>query len=131
MKKRHLFIGLLVIVAVIFLTGCKKENKFKLEVTESSWSGWSENYKPEEKTYYYDIVLDKEYSSESGRFKFKVIEVNKDNIVVKTTEVYSDKEEGIDLNTKKTEFTIYLNKKTTLTTPTMDEGDIYYLTLKK
>ena len=131
MKRKLVLIILLAIAAIVFLTGCKSNNRFKLEIKESSWSGWSENYKPEETTNDYDVFLDREYSIDSGGLTFVIKEINKDNIVIETTEPFSDKEEGIDLFTKKTEFTIYLDKEIELTTPTMDAGDIYYLKLKK
>ncbi len=134
MKKRIIIFTVL-LAFVFLLTGCNKEKEeeikvdFKLRIKESSWSGWTENYKPKEVTNDYEVVLDKEYSVDSDYFKFKITKINKDSIIIQTESPYSDKEKGIDLNSKKTEFEIFLDKETELTTPTMDEGRIYYLQL--
>lgn len=106
-------------------------NKFKLRIRESSWSGWTPNYEPQEVTKEYDVVLGEEYSINSGKFTFLIEEINNDNIIIKTSKSFSDKEEGIDLRSKKTKFTIYLDEEIKLTTQTMDAGEIYYLTLLK
>ena len=45
--------------------------------------------------------------------------------------MFSDKESGIDLLSKKTEFKVYLDKETKLTEAQTDEGNIYYLSLVK
>ena len=136
MKKRIIIFTVL-LAFVFLLTGCNKEKEeeikvdFKLRIKESSWSGWTENYEPKEVTNDYEVVLDKEYSVDSDNFKFKITKINKDSIIIQTESPYSDNEQGIDLNSKKTEFEIFLDKETTLTTPTMDAGRIYYLQLVK
>ena len=107
----------------------ENENIFTLKIIESSWSGWSESYEPDEVEKDYDVVLDEDYSINNGDLTFTIEEVNEDNIVIKTTEAFSDTEEGINLNTKKKTFTVYLDEELELTTPTMDAGNIYYLTL--
>ena len=136
MKKRIIIFTVL-LAFVFLLTGCNKEKEeeikvdFKLRIKESSWSGWTENYEPKEVTNDYEVVLDKEYSVDSDNFKFKITKINKDSIIIQTESPYSDNEQGIDLKSKKTEFEIFLDKETTLTTPTMDAGRIYYLQLVK
>jgi len=130
--KRKLIIFVFLITFVCLLTGCgKKESNYKLQIKESSWSGWSEDYTPKEVTNDYDIVLDKEYNVDSGNFIFKITKINKDSIIIETKDVFSDQESGIDLNTNKKKFEVFSDKEITLTTPTMDEGNIYHLKLVK
>ena len=132
MKK--IIIGLLIVLSIFTLMFFKRNDrnyKFKLKIKESSWSGWTEEYEPQEVTNEYDVVLGKEYSINSGKFTFIIKKINNDNIIIETSEPFSDKENNIDLKTKKTKFTIYLDEGIELTTPTMDYGEIYYLTLVK
>ena len=71
--KIKIIISIFLISFVFLLTGCRnKEADFKLQIKESSWSGWSANYKPEEVTNEYDIVLGKEYIIDSDSFIFKI-----------------------------------------------------------
>ena len=133
MKKSIIFV-VLIILAILILTLCKWNGRtynFKLRIKESSWSGWTENYVPREVTNEYDVVLGKEYSINSDNFTFLIEKIDKDYIIIKTSQPFSDKEDGIDLSTKKTEFTINPNEEKRLETPTMDFGEIYYLTLIK
>ena len=114
------------------LVGCsKKESDFKLQIKESSWSGLSEDYKPNEVTHKYDIVLGKDYNIDNGRFGFKVIKINSDSIIIEMKETYSDDENGIDLNSTKKKFEVFDDKEIKLTSTTMDAGYIYYLKLVK
>lgn len=126
---------LLIIVMTISLIACEKQemNNYKLKVIKSSWSGWDEDYFPEDKTFEYDIELNKEYEVSKGSLglTFTIKKINKDNIVIDTTEPFSDSEKGISLRTDKTEFVIEKGKTLKLTTPTMDAGNIYYLSLEK
>ena len=130
--KVKIIISIFLISFVFLLTGCKtKEVDFKLQIKESSWSGWSEDYKPEEVANEYDIVLGKEYKIDSDRFIFKIEKINRKSIIIETKDAFSDNEDGIDLNTKKKKFEVFLDKEIKLTTPTMDAGQIYYLKLVK
>ena len=130
--KNKFIICTLLIVTIFFVAGCdKKENDFKLQIKESSWSGWSEGYEPEEVTNDYDIVLGEEYNIDDGNFIFKITKINNDSIIIETKDAFSDKENGIDLSTTKKEFEVFFDKEITLKTPTMDAGDIYYLKLVK
>ena len=75
----------LIVILTIITIGCSNTNQsFKLKIKESSWSGWTENYEPDEVTNTYDVVLNKEYSIASSKFQFKIEEVNSDNIVITT-----------------------------------------------
>ena len=124
----------LMFMLVIVSTGCNNDIKFKLKVKETTWSGWTENYKSEEKTEEYDVELNKKYvfkSNFNDNFTFTVEEINKDNIVIRTEEPFSDKESGIDLSETKKTFKIYIDKETILNTITMDAGATYYLTIEK
>jgi len=122
----------LLIILVISISGCSKnDNKVVLQIKESSWSGWDRDYKPKEVTRKYNIVLNKKYYTKSGSLQFKVIKINEDNIIIKTTWPFSDNSKGINLNSNKTKFKVYYNKVLKLVTPTTDAGDIYYLKLIK
>lgn len=130
--KNKFIICTLLIVTIFLVAGCdKKENDFKLQIKESSWSGWSDGYEPEEVTNDYDIVLGEEYNIDDGNFIFKITKINNDSIIIETKDAFSDKENGIDLSTTKKEFEVFFDKEITLKTPTMDAGDIYYLKLVK
>ena len=138
MKKKLglLIIPVVIILGVVIYFVFIKENKkqmadFKLKIRESSWSGWTEDYKPKEVTNEYDIILNKEYVIKNDVFVFTIKEIGNDYIVIKTTNPFSDNEKGINLRTDKTEFTINSSKETKLMTPTMDAGYTYYLILTK
>ena len=131
MRKRFI-ICIFLISTIFLLVGCsKKESDFKLQIKESSWSGLSEDYKSNEVTHKYDIVLGKDYNIDNGRFGFKVIKINSDSIIIETKETYSDDENGIDLNSTKKKFEVFDDKEIKLTSTTMDAGYIYYLKLVK
>ena len=131
--RKVLFICI-IFTLVIVLTGCNNYNKFKLTIKEKTWSGEiHEGYENKEKTEEFDIVLNKKYNFESnfnGNFTFIVKELNKDNIIIETEEPYSDTNNGIDLSSSKTVFTIYKGKETRIDTITMDAGATYYLVLE-
>lgn len=131
--KKIIFISLLAGSIIFLTTGCGKKNNYILEIKESSWSGWTPNYKPEEVTKEYDVVLNKEYVVNDGALglTFTIEKINKDSITIKTTKSFSDYNDGIDLMSKKTEFTVKEGETLKLTTPTTDAGNIYYFTLKK
>ena len=120
----------------------------KLKILESSWSGWSKDYKPEEIEKEYDIKLNEKYVIKTRNFScekdnewveeereilsFNISEVNDDSIKINTYQVFSDNEDGtINLLTDKKEFIITTEKPLKLTTPTMDAGEIFILTLIK
>lgn len=135
MKKVYLFIVLiiLVIVSVVlyFVLNNNETNNFTLIIKQSSWSGWSEDYVPEEITKEYKVELNKEYVIDSY-FIFTIKKINSNSIVIKSNYPLSDNQDGtINLSSNKTEFTVNLDKELMLITPSMDAGDIYYLTLKK
>ena len=99
-----------------------------LSITESSWSGWDENYEPEEETESYRVELNKTYTI--GRsLSFEITEINENSITIHTSKVFSDSETGIDLSTDKQDFIIEMGESIELTTPTMDAGNIYTLEL--
>ncbi len=138
MKKNVIIIGIVVLVVigvlVLFLTrgkGTEETNdyNYKLIFRESSWSGWVKNYTPEEKTTEYDVVKGKEYTINDYSFKVTILDVKKDRIVIKTSQPLLGSTNGVDLNSTKTEFELYLDKELKLTTPTLDAGEIYYFTL--
>ena len=120
----------------------------KLNIKQSSWSGWSKDYKPEETEKQYDIKTNEKYiiktrkisyiengemvEREQEIFSFEITEINSENIKIRTFQQFS----GNDINTiniisNKTEFEIAMNKTLKLVTPTLDYGDIFILTLIK
>ena len=93
MKKKFIVCTLFIAI-IFFVVGCgKKEADFKLQIRESSWSGWSEGYEPEEVTNDYDIVLGEEYNIDDGNFIFKIKKINNDSIIIETKDEFSDKED--------------------------------------
>ncbi len=130
-KKRFLVIMLIVVLILgpLYICIINAPKKYTLTIKESSWSGWTENYTPEETTKEYSIVLGKHYTTTDKNLSFTVKRVGLKSITIETTEPFSDTEKGIDLKSNKKTFTIKLNNEVKLTTPTMDAGYIYYLTL--
>ena len=103
-----------------------------LSITKSSWSGWFEDYEPEEQTLEYLIKPNETYDIGSAigyQFSFKITEINENSITIHTTKPFSDSEKGVNLSTDKQDFIIEMGKSIELTTPTMDAGGIYILKL--
>ena len=134
MKKGFIKVFLLFIL-VFSLAACdKKELRgYKLKVIETSWSGSSEDYDHEERTTEYDIILNKKYIVSRGSLglTFTIMKINKDKIYIKTSNRFSNQANGINLRSNKTKFMIKKDKVLALTTPTMDAGNIYYLSIEK
>ncbi len=121
-------------------TTTNAENKIK--IISSSWSGWSEDYEPEETESYCELKLNEkcvvktiQISDSAGNqreeevLSFEITEITDDSVSIHTYQVFSDNEEGIDLYSTKQDFVIKNNESLELTTPTMDEGDIFTLSL--
>lgn len=114
-------------------------NQKKIKIISSSWSGWSEDYEPEETESYCEIKLhekctvktrmhsttDSEEREEKDVLSFEVTSINEDSIDIHTFQPFSDNEEGIDLRSDKQDFTIKFDETLELITPTMDAGDIF------
>ena len=128
--KKNLIKIFIIFCALITITACGSKDKLNLKVRATSWSSEQKMQAPEEE-FYYDVKLNEEYTVKEGGFDltFTITEINKDSIVIKTTEPFSEGEEGINLNSKQKEFTIKKGQKIKLTTPTMDAGGIYYFEL--
>ena len=120
----------------------------KLIIKQSSWSGWSKDYKPNEVENEYEIKLNEKYvikttnitykkgeelvDEEKEILSFNILEANDNSIRIKTNQVFSDNDDNsINLRTDKDEFIITTDKPLKLTTPTMDYGDIFIFTLIK
>lgn len=114
----------------------------RIKVISSSWSGWSRDYVPEETESYCSLELNKkcvvktrQYSRANGEryeedvLSFEVVKINNDSVAIHTFQNFSDSKEGIDLRSKKRDFVIKNGESIELTTPTMDYGDIFTLTL--
>ena len=120
----------------------------KLIIKQSSWSGWSKDYKPKEIENEYEINLNEKYvvkttktsyikdgkmvEEEREILSFNISEVNDDSIKINTYQVFSDNEDcTINLRTDKKEFIITTEKPLKLITPTMDYGEIFIFILIK
>lgn len=114
--------------------------KPRIRVVSSSWSGWSKDYKPVEKESFCEIKLyekcvvkTRHYSDTSGRewdeeiLSFEVRSVDDDKISIHTFQDFSY--DGSGLRNTKRDFVIEAGESLRLTTPTMDEGDIFTLSL--
>ena len=140
-KNKNLILWVIGILVAAITVGClvffvitnQAKGNLKLKVKETSWSGWSKDYVPEEKEYQYDIELGKKYEvkkrGEEDVLVFTIAEVNTNSVKINTTKSFSDKESGIDLRTDKKEFEIVEGTDLKLTTPTMDAGDIFIFSL--
>lgn len=101
----------------------KKIEKYDIEkgknykIDEHSVSGFKLN----EETNEYE-----EYEAVEARIEFVITDVTSNSITIATTTPWSDSEGGIDLLTKKMNFTVSREKELKLTSPTTDGGDIYY-----
>ena len=128
--KKNLLKIFIILCALITITACGNKKELNLKVIATSWSG-EQNMQPPEEEFYYDVKLNEEYTVKEGGLglTFTITEINKDSIVIKTTEPFSEGEEGINLQSKQKEFTIKKGEKIKLTTPTMDAGGIYYFEL--
>lgn len=120
----------------------------KLIIKQSSWSGWSSDYKPNEIEKEYEIKLNEKYvvkttkisyikdekmvEEEEEILSFNISEINEDSIKINTYQVFSDNEDGtVNLHTDKKEFIVTTEKPLELITPTMDYGEIFIFTLIK
>lgn len=120
----------------------------KLIIKQSSWSGWSKDYKPEEIENEYEIKLNEKYiiktvktsykkedewvEEEKEVLSFNITEVNDDSIKINTYQEFSDNEgDTINLNSDKKEFVITTEKPLKLVTPTTDYGEIFIFYLIK
>ena len=112
----------------------------RIRVVSSSWSGWSKDYKPVEKESFCEIKLYEKcvvktshYSDTSGRewdeeiLSFEIRSVDDDKISIHTFQDFSYNGNGFG-NTKR-DFVIEAGESLRLTTPTMDAGDIFTLSL--
>ena len=109
-----------------------------IKIVKNTWSGWVEssekiNEKPKNNEVFCKIKLNAECNgggSIGGGLVFKITEVSEDSVKIHTTKSYSDKDGGIDLLTDKKDFVIKATEPLELTTPTMDAGEIFTLTLE-
>ena len=128
--KKNLIRIFIIFCALITITACESKDKLNLKVIATSWSG-EQNMQPPEEEFYYDVKLNEKYTVIEGGLglTFTITEINKDSIVIETTEPFSEGEKGINLRSQQKEFTIKKGEKIKLTTPTMDAGGIYYFEL--
>lgn len=124
------------------LSNSKIGQNTKIKIVSSSWSGWSEDYTPTEEKTYCDIQLNKKCVVKTKSFSnvqgdewkeevlsFEITNITDDSVTIHTFQKFSDNETGISLLSDKQDFIIAIDKPIELTTPTMDEGDIFTLSL--
>lgn len=138
MNKKTLALALSAcVISLVLLTSCgadPAETGPVLQVTTSSWSGWSEDYEPEEETYTYAvdspgaIMIPPE---DGDGFKIELLEIGKDSLSFETESPMSvDDGGGINLMTDQTVFAVKKGQTLNLVTPTMDSGNIYIFEYK-
>lgn len=114
-------------------SGAKSQKELwgcSLKITLSSWSGWVEDYEPQEVTYECEINgLGEIVVPLEGRFGFDITEINAKGITFKTTEPLALFDGTIDLNTQQRVFTVYKGHTLSLVTPTTDCGNEYIIEL--
>lgn len=146
--KKYIIIGIVIIIFVLagiilFKPFNKGENspreggnpvvsgleKNKIRIAKSYWAGVQNFEKPEPEISEYDIELNKKISLNGMQeFQIEIIEINNDNIKIKTNMSMSESNDGkISLSSKQKEFTIENGKTKELVTPTTDSGDIYMI----
>ena len=114
----------------------------KIKIISSSWSGWSADYEPIETEAYCELKLNEkcvvkttQISDAKGNeheeevFSFEITDITDDSVSIHAFQVFSDGEKGVDLNSDKQNFVIKNNESLKLTTPTMDVGNTFTLTL--
>jgi len=119
----------------------------KIYIEESSWSGWTLDYKPKIENKVYEIEKDKKivvkivktgHLNEEGKlveedkedFSFKVVEINEYSIVIETNTPMSCEDKGVNLGSDETKFVIKKGNSVKLVTPTFDCGYIYTIEIK-
>jgi hypothetical protein len=124
------------------LPNSEVDQNTKIKIISSSWSGWSEDYTPTEEETYCNIQLNKKCIVKTEHFSnaqgdeweeeilsLEVTNITDSYVTIHTFQKFSDNESGIDLKSDKQIFTIEVGKSIKLTTPTMDYGDSFVLSL--
>ena len=119
-----------------------KNYHYSIEIVSSSWSGWSSEYEPDKKVSYCKIALGEKCTVETKQLSdfegnkwdeeilsFEVTSIDDDSVSIHTFQVFSDQEDGIDLRSNKQDFVIKHGESIELTTPTMDMGYVFTLSL--
>jgi hypothetical protein len=101
----------------------------RIKIISSSWSGWSADYKPEEKESFCKLNLGGACSTDDGELSFTITNIDDNSVTIHTSEAFSDKEDGINLLSDKQDFTIKKGESLKLETPTMDAGFTYKLSI--
>lgn len=127
-----------VCLLVVMLAGCSaleakpKEDLYgcSLRITLSSWSGWEQDYKPEESVYEFDVDGPGEIivPPEDG-FKFDITEINANGMIFQTESSMSPYGGSINLASDQTVFTVYRGQTLSLVTPSTDYGTVYIIEL--
>ena len=132
--KKKIIKTFIILCVLSIVTGCKnykEPDNYDLKIIAQEWTGWSEK-QPEEEVFYYDVKLNEKYVVKKGGLglTFTIKKVNRNSIVIETTDSVSSNEKGVDLYSNKKKFTIKKGKELVLTTPTMDAGCSYTFILK-
>lgn len=134
MKKNIISCFVIVVFAVLFVSCSSKKSNYSLRLVIDSWSDQDIDY-PEKEFLFEDIALKETYNisleGDSTYYlrKFKVVKVDENSITISTPIPLSEKDEGINLNSKEKKFIIEYGKSTKLDTLIMDGGEWYVFTL--
>ncbi len=130
------------IIAAIIIINANKA--LKLSVVKSSWSGWSEDYEPQEETVEYDVQLDKKYIIKTDKvsdvdgneweeevFSFEIKKIEGDSITIHANQKFSANKNGSVVTNNDQEYTFKIGEELELTTVSYDYGDIFKLSLNR
>ncbi|WP_068266360.1 hypothetical protein [Janibacter limosus] len=118
------------------LTGCgllePESGPVPVTITSSSWNGWDRNHKPTPKTTTIDATKGASVPF-TGFVDFEITftDVGEDSVELTTSEPMSPRGEsgGLHLRDTETEFTVERGETLRFSTPTMDGGMHYEVTL--
>ena len=114
-----------------------------IKVMSWTWSGYNGGGTSEKEESFCDVelhkkcvvktrklsTLDEEWEEEV--LSFEVTSIESDSVKIHTFQAFSDNKTGINLYADKQDFVIKKNESIELTTPTMDAGDVFELSLSR
>jgi hypothetical protein len=128
------FVIVVICISALLVLSAPKDSNYNIHLVVDSWSDQDIDY-PEQEFDFKNIELNKTYviplEGDGIDFlrEFKVVKIDDSSITISTPMPLSNKESGIDLNSKKRKFVIKAGLTTELDTLTMDAGEWYVFTL--
>ena len=130
--------GVLLATPLLLLPGCALVDRVRpaetvtLTVVTSPWSGWSRE-QPEEETSTEEVTRGSTFtrSAMGEDVVFTVRTCTTKRVVLRTDTTLSEREgdDGIDLGTDQDTFTVRAGETLTVTTPTMDAGTTFEISI--